>query len=142
MSNQYMEKPYQNAEGYSDPTAYQAIRNCLRENQIGYMPLVMIYSSEKDPEAKMVRKGACFALQNNCIPVSPQLICQDCFYGECRVDQVKARRIALILLNKCKEIWFVGEGDDAFIPRLIDKAFSLGIKLRFYSDSMKEVINV
>ena len=142
MSNQYMEKPYRNAEGYSDPTAYQAILNCERAGQTGYMPLVMIYSAEKDPEAKLVRKGACFALQNNCIPVSPQLICQDCFYRECRVDQVKARRIALILLNKCKEIWFVGEGDDAFIPRLIDKAFSQGIKLRFYSDSMKEVINV
>ena len=142
MGEKRIDNPYKNSEGYSDPTAYYAIRNCTQEYGNGYMPLVMIYAAGQDSENMLARKGSCLAVRMNCIPIAPQLICMDCYYQDSKVNQVKARQIAMILLRKCKEVWICGNGDDAFVPRLIDKALSLGITLKFYSESFEEAVNV
>lgn len=134
--------PYRNSEGYPDPTAFHAIRHCCREIHRGYMPIVMVYSTERDQRDRLIRNGTCLAVKKNCIPIAPQAICENCFYGESKVRQVQARENALSLLKKCRELWILGSGDDPFSSRLINKALQMGITIRFYTDSMTEAGNV
>ena len=135
-------QPYYNSEGYPDPTAYKAIQNCTHNIGSGYMPLTLLYTTVHAADENILRDGSCFALKNNRIPIAPQLICSGCFYRESKVNQVKARQIALILLTKCRELWILGTEDDAFVSRLIDEAVRNGIQVRFYSTDFREVRNV
>ena len=138
----YKNNPYKNSEGYPDPTAFHAIRRCCGEQSRSYMPIVLLYSTERDSEEQLVKDGSCLAIRENCIPVAPQLICINCFRRGNKVSQVKARQNALMLLSKCRELWILGEGEDPFSARLIDKALQKGIRIRFYTGSMTEVGNV
>lgn len=79
----YRYKPYRNNEGYPDPTAYHAIRRCYGEQNRGYMPSVLLYSTERDSEERLLHDGSCYAIRKNCIPIAPQLICFRCFYAYC-----------------------------------------------------------
>ena len=135
----YMDSPYRNSEGYPDPTAYRAIRNCSKSIPGGFMPIVLIYSTENDPEEKLAKTATCYALRHGCIPITPQLICFDCVHKRKRVDQVNAGTMVLILLTKCNELWICGNTYDSFSPRLIDKAAQRGTRTRFFSSEMKEV---
>ena len=134
----YQDTPYRNSEGYSDPTAYRAIRNCSKNISGGFMPIVLIYSMEKDPEEKLAKTATCHALRHGYIPITPQLICIDCVHKGKRADQVNAGTMILILLTKCNELWICGNTYDSFAPRLIDKASQRGTRIRFFSSEMKE----
>ena len=134
----YQDTPYRNSEGYADPTAYRAIRNCSKNIPGGFMPIALIYSTEKDPEEKLAKEAACMALQNGRIPITPQLTCIDCIHRRAHVDQVNVGVLTQILLTKCNELWICGNRYDTFALRLVEKAVQRGIRKRFFSSEMKE----
>lgn len=138
----YQDTPYRNSEGYADPTAYRAIRNCSRNISGGFMPIVLIYSTEHEPEEKLAKEATCLAIRSGCIPIAPQLTCIDCIHHGTHVDQVNAGILTQILLTKCNELWICGDRYDAIVPRLIEKAVQRGMRKRFFSSQMKEASNV
>lgn len=75
-----------NAEGYADPTTYEALTNIDREEKAArkaadsqeiFRPLVYICSpfrGEVDRNIKKARKYCRFALDHNAIPMAPHLL--------------------------------------------------------------------
>jgi len=67
-----------NAEGYYDPTPYEALLRIEREaRKAPYRPMVFICSPYAGDIERNIRKaqGYCrFAVSRNCIPIAPHLL--------------------------------------------------------------------
>ncbi len=67
--------PSCNAEGYPEPTAYQALKNIQRA-KYGYRPLVYIcspFSCDVDANLQLTRAFCVHAVAKNTIPLAPHL---------------------------------------------------------------------
>jgi len=132
-----------NAEGYPDPTAYEALTAVLKsEKAMKYKPLVYICSPfAGDTERNIERaKGYCrFAVTRNCIPLAPPL-----HYPQFMDDDDKEQRelglfFALVLLGKCDELWVFGDRISNGMAREIAKAEKRGMPIRRFNSRCEEV---
>ena len=131
-----------NAEGYPDPTAYNALLAIEREEKAKpYLPLVYIASPfAGDPERNTERaRGYCrLAVSKGCIPLAPHL-----FYPQFMDDDDCETRelaifFALVLLGKCDEIWVFGERRSEGMEREIAKARKRNIPIRYFNSRCVE----
>ena len=68
-----------NSEGYSDPTAHEALTKIWNEERAAkpYRPLVYIcspYSGDVENNVAAARRYSRFAVDNNTIPITPHLL--------------------------------------------------------------------
>jgi len=68
-----------NAEGYYDPTSYQAMTKVMKEEKAksAFLPLVYIcspYAGEVSRNVKNARKYCRFAYEQNTIPIASHLL--------------------------------------------------------------------
>ena len=67
-----------NAEGYYDPTCYEALSKVEREEkQAVYQPLVYVcspFSGDVEYNTEQARKYSRFAFENQTIPIAPHLL--------------------------------------------------------------------
>lgn len=132
---------YKNAEGYADPTAYEAL-TAVAKSEKPYKPLVYIASPYAGDTETNVRRaqGYCrFAVTKNCIPVAPHL-----HYPQFMDDSDKEQRelglfFALVLLGKCDELWIFGDRVSNGMSQEIKKAEKRGIPIRRFSFKCEEV---
>lgn len=132
---------YKNAEGYADPTAYEAL-TAVAKSEKPYKPLVYIASPYAgDTESNTLRtQGYCrFAVTKNCIPVAPHL-----HYPQFMDDSDKEQRelglfFALVLLGKCDELWVFGDRISSGMAQEIRKAAKRGIPIRRFNYKCEEV---
>lgn len=131
-----------NAEGYPDPTAYNALLAIEREEKAKpYLPLVYIASPfAGDPERNTERaRGYCrLAVSKGCIPLAPHL-----FYPQFMDDDDCETRelaifFALVLLGKCDEIWVFGERRSEGMEREIAKARKRNMPIRYFNSRCVE----
>ena len=131
-----------NAEGYPDPTAYNALLAIEREEKAKpYLPLVYIASPfAGDPERNTERaRGYCrLAVSKGCIPLAPHL-----FYPQFMDDDDCETRelaifFALVLLGKCDEIWVFGERRSEGMEREIAKARKRNMPIRYFNSKCVE----
>ena len=132
-----------NAEGYPDPTAYNALSAIERDERAKpYLPLVYIASPfAGDTERNLERaRGYCrLAVSKGCIPLAPHLL-----YPQFMDDETSETRelgifFALVLLGKCDEIWVFGERISEGMSREIAKAERRGISVRYWNSRCEEV---
>ena len=132
-----------NAEGYPDPTAYNALSAIERDERAKpYLPLVYIASPfAGDMERNLERaRGYCrLAVSKGCIPLAPHLL-----YPQFMDDETSETRelgifFALVLLGKCDEIWVFGERISEGMSREIAKAERRGISIRYWNSRCEEV---
>lgn len=132
-----------NAEGYPDPTAYNALSAIERDERAKpYLPLVYIASPfAGDMERNLERaRGYCrLAVSKGCIPLAPHLL-----YPQFMDDETSETRelgifFALVLLGKCDEIWVFGERISEGMSREIAKAERRGISVRYWNSRCEEV---
>jgi hypothetical protein len=98
---------YKNAEGYADPTAYEAL-TAVAKSEKPYKPLVYIaspYSGDIETNGRRAQGYCRFAVTKNRIPIAPHL-----HYPQFMDDSDKEQRelgllFALVLLGKCDELW-------------------------------------
>lgn len=99
--------PLRNADGYPDPTCYQALKE-IQLAEYGYRPLVYIcspYSGDIAANVELARRFCAFAVKARQIPLAPHL-----HYPQFMDDtDPDARELAMffnrILLSKCEQLW-------------------------------------
>ena len=132
-----------NAEGYYDPTAYNALTKIMKdERKERYRPLVYICSPFRgDTKRNMfkAREYCRFAIKKNCIPFAPHLL----FPQFMNDDEEKERELAMlfnkVFLCKCDELWVFGSKVTEGMGKEITKARSKGLKIRYFIEEIKEV---
>ena len=101
-----------NAEGYYDPTAYEALSRIEREERkANYRPLVYIcspYSGNVDFNVTNARIYCKYAVDNKCIPIAPHLLFPQFMNDEEPTDRELAMFTNMVLLSKCEELWVFG----------------------------------
>lgn len=132
-----------NAEGYPDPTAYEALTRIWEEHKrTAFRPLVFIcspYSGDTETNTDNARKFCRFAVDQNCIPVAPHLFFPQ-FLDEADEDE---RDLGLffgkVLLDKCAEIWVFGDTVTAGMSSEIARAKRRNMPVRSFDINCREV---
>ncbi len=132
-----------NAEGYYDPTAYEALTQIERAaKQRPYLPLTYICSPFKgDTERNILsaRRYCAYAVAHDRIPLAPHLL-----FPQFLDDNDPAQRelglfMGLVLLGKCSELWAFGGNITKGMSVEIEKARHRGIAVRYFNESCEEV---
>lgn len=130
-----------NAEGYPDPTAYQALKNIQRA-KYGYRLLVYIcspYSGDVENNVELARALCAHAVAKNKIPLAPHL-----HYPQFMDDTGPANQELLmffnrILLNKCEAIWVYTACVSAGMCAEIEWAHRLELPITYLDADFQEV---
>ncbi|MGI6378226.1 MAG: DUF4406 domain-containing protein [Bacilli bacterium] len=131
-----------NAEGYYDPTNYEAMRELIREElkrRYGteYRPLVFIcspFAGDMEGNAERTRKYCRFAVEQYAIPVAPHLLYPQ-FMDEHDPD---SRKLGLffgrVLLGKCQELWVFGDTISDGMSYEIRKAQNHNMPIKYFTE--------
>ena len=136
---------FRNAEGYADPTAFEAV--CAIEKTRcalhAFRPIVYIcspYAGDVEGNVSAARRYSRFAVKEGCIPLAPHLLFPQ-FLDD---TDPKERKLGLffgnVLLCKCAEVWVFGDEVTSGMDAEIKKAKSKGCRIRYFSDECKEVV--
>lgn len=132
-----------NAEGYYDPTAYEALSRIEREERkAAYRPLVYIcspYSGNVDFNVTNARIYCKYAVDNKCIPIAPHLLFPQFMNDEEPIDRELAMFMNMVLLSKCEELWVFGNTISQGMGQEIAKAEKRRMKIRYFDYELKEV---
>ena len=132
-----------NAEGYYDPTAYEALSRIEREERkANYRPLVYIcspYSGNVDFNVTNARIYCKYAVDNKCIPIAPHLLFPQFMNDEEPTDRELAMFMNMVLLSKCEELWVFGNTISQGMGQEIAKAEKRRMKIRYFDYELKEV---
>ena len=136
-----------NAEGYSDPTTYAALRSVMREElkqRYGteYRPLVFIcspFANDIEGNTERTRKYCIFAVEQQAIPLAPHLLYPQ-FMDE---HDPNSRKLGLffgqVLLGKCQELWVFGDTVSEGMSYEIRKAQKHNMPIRHFNEDCEEV---
>ena len=137
-----MNNPMYNAEGYPDPTACVALNNVTRDSHRRYRPLVYICSplaGDIENNLQRARRFSRFALMQGAIPITPHLLFTQ-FMDEGNDEE---RRLGifmgLVLLRKCRELWYFGPTISEGMELEIKKAREFGLPVRRFTEQCREV---
>lgn len=133
-----------NSEGYYDPTAYEALAAVEQEERAAKTQLPLVYIASPfagDTERNTERaRGYCrFAVSQKAIPLAPHLLYPQFMDDEDKQQREQGIRFALILLDKCDELWVFGNTISEGMSREIAKAKKKGKPIRYFSSACKEV---
>jgi len=134
-----------NAEGYFDPTAYEALKNIeAYAKRHPFRPIVFICSAfAGDTEKNTLRAQGYsrFAVSKNCIPFAPHLL-----FPQFLDDDDKAQRdlglfFGMVFLAKCQEIWVFRACNNISkgMAVEIEKAKQRNIPIRYFNERCEEV---
>ncbi len=133
-----------NAEGYYDPTAYEALTAVEQEEKAAkaFRPLVYIcspYSGDIENNIKSARRYSRFAVDMGYIPITPHLL-----YPQFLDDNNPAERslgllFGNVLMSKCAEVWVFGSYISSGMNAEIERAKRKKYTIRYFSDDCKEV---
>lgn len=133
-----------NAEGYYDPTAYEALTKIEEEvrKTHSFRPLVYIcspLSGDVEQNQENVRKYCRYAVDTGCIPIAPHI-----YFTQFMPDEEEhdlALFMDIVLLSKCAELWVFGDTVSRGMVMEIEKAKRKGQPIRYFTEDCKEVIN-
>ena len=132
-----------NAEGYPDPTAYNALSAIEREEKAKqYLPLVYIaspFAGDTQRNAERARGYCRLAVSKGYIPLAPHLLYPQFMDDDDRETRERGIFFALVLLGKCDEVWVFGERISEGMSREIAKAERRGISIRYWNSRCEEV---
>lgn len=133
-----------NAEGYPDPTAYEALTAVEQEEKAAkaFRPLVYIcspYSGNVENNIKSARRYSRFAVEMGYIPFTPHLL-----YPQFLDDSNLAERslglfFGNVLMAKCAEVWVFGSYISPGMNAEIERAKRKKYTIRYFSDDCREV---
>ena len=133
-----------NAEGYLDPTAYEALTNIAREAQkaFAFRPVVYIcspLSGDIDANQEATRRYCRYAVDSGYVPLAPHLL----FPQFLNDSDPKERELGLFfgnaLLSKCVEMFVFGSRISEGMEAEIKRATWKGHRIRYFTESCEEV---
>lgn len=132
-----------NAEGYFDPTAYEALTNIEKEmKKSAFKPLIYIcspYSGNVDVNVKKAQRFCRFAIDKNCIPLAPHLFFPQFMDDENPHERKLAMFMDIVLMSKCTEVWVFGDTLSSGMSMEIEKAKRKGQPIRYFTNELLEV---
>lgn len=132
-----------NSEGYSDPTAYEALlRIELAAKASAFRPLVFIcspFAGDVVGNTEKARSYSRFAVTRNCIPVAPHLLFPQFMDDSDPYQRDLAIFMGLVFLSKCLELWVFGETVTAGMSVELAKAKQRDIRIRYFTEQLEEV---
>ena len=144
-----------NAEGYYDPTPYEALSN-MEKKSSGKKDLKLIYvcspfrgspegglpNSKRENEEYNINRAkgySRFASSLGHIPLAPHLLFPQFLDDEDKEEREMGLSYALYLLEKCDEIWVFGCKVSEGMQREIKKAKRMNMPIRYFNDRCQEV---
>jgi hypothetical protein len=129
-----------NSEGYSDPTAAEALANVAREEKAAksYRLLVYIaspFTEETESNISKARSYCRFAVTRGCMPIAPHLLYPQFMDESDAAQRVLGLRFALILLGKCDELWVFGERVSEGMAGEIANAKKRGMPIKYFNQN-------
>ena len=134
-----------NAEGYFDPTAYAALTVVAREEKAKhrpYRPLVYIcspFAGDIASNTQKARRFCRFALEQGVIPIAPHLLFPQFMDEQAEGERALALRMGLVLLDRCKELWYFGTKISPGMRTEIRRALYRGMCIRHFTEDGQEV---
>jgi len=133
-----------NAEGYQDPTAYEAlkaIKNKERE-YFAYRPIVYIcspYAGDIEKNVKAARSYSRFAVDAGYIPFAPHLLFTQFLDDSNPDDRKLGMFFGNAFMSKCAELWVFGELISEGMQAEIKRAKWKNIHIRYFTKNCEEV---
>jgi len=135
-----------NPEHYYDPTAYEALTAIQREEwkkAHPYRPLVFIcspFAGDMEQNTENARQYSRFAVERGAIPFAPHLL-----YPQFMDERDKEQRalglfFGKVWLCKCDELWVFGGYTSPGMKMELAKARQKGLRVRFFDENCKEVL--
>lgn len=134
-----------NQEGYSDPTAYEALMSIeTKAGRAARKPLVFIcspFAGDVGRNVSRAREYSRFAVSRNVIPIAPHLLFPQ-FMDDNDIKQRDAAILmGLALMGRCKEVWIFGNTVSKGMAIEIKHAKRRNIPIRYFTDQCKEVLS-
>ena len=133
-----------NAEGYNDPTAYEALTLIEKEEHAlrAFRPIVYIcspYAGDIDRNVKAAQNYSRFAVDKGFIPIAPHLL----FPQFMNDTDPQERELGLLfgnaLMSKCSEVWVFGSFISPGMQAEIKRARWKNYRLRYFTEELEEV---
>lgn len=131
-----------NAEGYYDPTAYEAIKNVSKNEETENRNIVYICSPLRGDIDRNQRKacGYCrFVASKGYIPVAVHLLFPQFMDDYNEAERKQAMRMSLELLSRCDELWCFGINPTEGMQLELDFAKKYRIDIKYFTDICKEI---
>lgn len=125
-----------NAEGYYDPTAYEALKRIERP----FMPLVYIcspYSGDIEGNTVKAQAHCRFAVDSGYIPIAMHLLLPQFMDDDNPKERDLALFMDLVVMGKCREVWVFGDVISEGMAIEIAKAKQRGQKIRYFKEKNK-----
>ena len=136
-----------NAEGYVDPTAYEALMNIEREAQktCSFRPVVYIcspLSGNTTVNQEAARRYCRYAVDAGYVPIAPHLFFPQFMDDTDEHERNLALFMDIVLLSKCAELWVFGDTISKGMSMEVEKAKRKGQLIRYFTAACKEVTSV
>ena len=133
-----------NAEGYYDPTAYEALSVIEKEEQAlrAFRPIVYIcspYAGDTDSNITAAQKYSRHAVENGYIPIAPHLLFPQFLNDADPTERKLGLFFGNALMSKCSEVWVFGDTISAGMAAEIKRARWKNYRLRYFSENCEEV---
>lgn len=135
-----------NSEGYIDMTSYEALTNITRdkaaEKKAAYLPLVYVcspYAGDVENNVINAKRYSRFTVENHAIPLTPHLLYPQFMDDDDESEREMAMHFNYVLLGKCSEVWIFGGVISRGMAREIALAKKRRMKLRWFTQDLKEV---
>jgi len=134
-----------NAEGYNDPTAYEAMTAVVCEERAiacPRRPLVFIcspFAGDMERNIENTRYYARFAVERGAIPFAPHLLYPQFMDDHDQEQRALGIRFGTVWLCKCDELWAFGSYYSAGMKQELAKARAKGIPIHFFDEHCREV---
>lgn len=135
-----------NSKRYIDMTSYEALINITRDKaadkKAAYLPLVYVcspYAGDVENNVTNAKRYSRFAIENHAIPVTPHLLYPQFMNDDDESEREMAMHFNYVLLGKCSEVWIFGGVISRGMDREIALAKKRKMKLRWFTQDLKEV---
>lgn len=132
-----------NAEGYPDPTAYEALLAIEKEAKKSiFKPLVFIcspFAGNTKYNISKARGYSRFAVTKNCIPIAPHLLFPQFMDDSDKDERENALFMGMVLMGKCQEVWCFGRKITKGMAVELEKAKKRKLLIRYFNDQCVEV---
>ena len=128
-----------NAEGYVDPTAYEALMNIEREAQktCTFRPVVYIcspLSGDTLANQEAARRYCRYAVDAGYVPIAPHLFFPQFMDDADEHERNLALFMDIVLLTKCAELWVFGDEHSKGMETEIAYAEKKNMTIRYFTD--------
>jgi hypothetical protein len=137
--------PKLNAEGYFDPTAFEALSAVRREEKAKartYRPLIYIcspFAGDVPGNTERARQYCKFAVRRGAIPFASHLLYPQILNDADPEQRALGLFFGKVWLGKCDALWCFGTNFSEGMKRELDKARKKGIPIRFFNENCEEV---